>query len=40
LAARIRPKVEAVPYSLDRADDALADLAAGRFTGVAVLRVP
>jgi propanol-preferring alcohol dehydrogenase len=39
LAARIRPKVEAVPYPLDRADQALADLASGKVTGVAVLRV-
>jgi propanol-preferring alcohol dehydrogenase len=39
LAARIRPKVEAVPYPLDRADEALADLADGRVNGVAVLRV-
>ncbi|HWC39546.1 MAG TPA: zinc-dependent alcohol dehydrogenase family protein [Acidimicrobiales bacterium] len=39
LAARIRPKVEAVPYPLDRADRALADLADGKVSGVAVLRV-
>jgi propanol-preferring alcohol dehydrogenase len=40
LAARIRPRVETQPYPLDRADEALADLAGGRVNGVAVLRVP
>jgi propanol-preferring alcohol dehydrogenase len=39
LAARIRPRVETQPYSFDRADEALADLADGRVNGVAVLRI-
>ncbi|HEY3701952.1 MAG TPA: zinc-dependent alcohol dehydrogenase family protein [Acidimicrobiales bacterium] len=39
LAARIRPRVETQPYPLDRADEALADLAGGRVNGVAVLRI-
>jgi alcohol dehydrogenase, propanol-preferring len=37
LAQRLRPQVSVVPYSFDRADRALADLAAERFTGAAVL---
>jgi propanol-preferring alcohol dehydrogenase len=36
-AARHRLRVETMPYSLDHADAALADLAAGRVTGAAVL---
>ena len=39
LAARIRPRVETVTYPLERADEALADLAGGRVNGVAVLSV-
>ncbi len=39
LAARIPLEVAAVTYPFERADDALADLAADRVTGVAVLRV-
>jgi propanol-preferring alcohol dehydrogenase len=37
LADRARPRVEVTPYRMDRADRALADLAADRITGVAVL---
>jgi propanol-preferring alcohol dehydrogenase len=37
LAARVRPRLAVTPYMLDNADDALADLAADRVTGVAVL---
>jgi propanol-preferring alcohol dehydrogenase len=37
LAARLRPRVSVVPYPFDQADRALADLAADRFTGAAVL---
>lgn len=36
-AGRHHPAVTTVRYPLDRADDALADLAAGRFSGAAVL---
>ena len=39
LAAHIRPRVETVPYPLERADEALADLANDRVNGVAVLRI-
>jgi propanol-preferring alcohol dehydrogenase len=39
LAARIGIRVETVPYELEHADQALADLAHDRFTGAAVLRV-
>ncbi|MEU4211816.1 zinc-dependent alcohol dehydrogenase family protein [Streptomyces sp. NPDC026206] len=39
-AARHRPVVHVQPYPMSRADDALADLAAGRVTGAAVLTVP
>ncbi|MET8679663.1 zinc-dependent alcohol dehydrogenase family protein [Streptomyces sp. NPDC004647] len=39
-AARVRPRVELTRYPLDRADRALADLAAGRITGVGVLCGP
>jgi propanol-preferring alcohol dehydrogenase len=39
LAGRLRPKVSVAPYSLDQADRAVADLAAERFTGAAVLTV-
>lgn len=37
LAGRVRLQVTTVPYPLSRADVALADLAAGRFAGAAVL---
>jgi len=37
LAERLRLRVEVQPYPFDRADRALADLAADRFTGTAVL---
>jgi propanol-preferring alcohol dehydrogenase len=37
LAERLRPRVEVTPYPFDQAGRALADLAAGRFTGAAVL---
>ena len=37
LAARLRPRVSVVTYPFDQADRALADLAADRFTGAAVL---
>jgi len=37
LAARLKPRVSVVPYPFDQADRALADLAADRFTGAAVL---
>jgi alcohol dehydrogenase, propanol-preferring len=37
LAERLHLKVSVTPYPLDRADQALADLAAERFTGAAVL---
>ncbi|PFG43747.1 propanol-preferring alcohol dehydrogenase [Isoptericola jiangsuensis] len=40
LAARIGLRVHAVPYPLDAADRALADLRAGRFPGAAVLVAP
>jgi propanol-preferring alcohol dehydrogenase len=39
LASRIRPRVATVPYPFERADEALADLAADRVNGVAVLRI-
>jgi propanol-preferring alcohol dehydrogenase len=39
LAARLRIKVATTPYPFDRADQALADLAADRFNGAAVLRM-
>ncbi len=39
LAARIGIRVETVPYELEHADQALADLAHDRVTGAAVLRV-
>jgi alcohol dehydrogenase, propanol-preferring len=39
LAARHRLRVTTTPYSFDRADEALADLAADRVEGAAVLRV-
>jgi propanol-preferring alcohol dehydrogenase len=38
LAARHRLRISVSPYSFDRADAALADLAADRVSGVAVLR--
>jgi propanol-preferring alcohol dehydrogenase len=37
LAQRLHPAVSVVPYAFDQADRALADLAADRFTGAAVL---
>jgi propanol-preferring alcohol dehydrogenase len=37
LAERLRLQVSVAPYAFDRADQALADLAADRFTGAAVL---
>jgi len=37
LAQRLRPEVSVTPYPFDRADQALADLRAERFTGAAVL---
>jgi propanol-preferring alcohol dehydrogenase len=37
LAQRLRPRVSVTPYPFDRADRALADLKAERFTGAAVL---
>jgi propanol-preferring alcohol dehydrogenase len=37
LAQRLRLQVSVVPYPFDQADQALADLAADRFTGAAVL---
>jgi propanol-preferring alcohol dehydrogenase len=37
LAARLKLQVSVVPYPFDQADRALADLAADRFTGAAVL---
>jgi alcohol dehydrogenase, propanol-preferring len=37
LAQRLRPRVSVAPYPFDRADRALADLKAERFTGAAVL---
>jgi propanol-preferring alcohol dehydrogenase len=37
LAQRLRPEVSVAPYPFDRADQALADLKAERFTGAAVL---
>jgi propanol-preferring alcohol dehydrogenase len=40
IAERIRLRVETVPYPLERADEALRDLAHDRFTGAAVLHVP
>jgi alcohol dehydrogenase, propanol-preferring len=39
LAERLRPQVSVVPYPLAAADRALADLAADRFAGAAVLTV-
>ncbi len=39
IAARIGIRVEAVPYPLARADEALRDLSHERFTGAAVLQV-
>jgi propanol-preferring alcohol dehydrogenase len=39
LAARLGVRVATTPYPLDAADRALADLAAGRVTGAAVLVV-
>lgn len=39
LAGRLRPRVSAVPYAFDQADRALADLAADRVNGAAVLRL-
>ncbi len=39
LAERLKLKVTTTPYSLDAADQALADLAADRITGAAVLTV-
>jgi alcohol dehydrogenase, propanol-preferring len=39
LADRLRVRVEVSPYSFDQADRALADLAGGRVTGAAVLRI-
>jgi propanol-preferring alcohol dehydrogenase len=39
IAAAIPVQVTTVPYALDRAGDALADLAHDRFTGAAVLRM-
>jgi alcohol dehydrogenase, propanol-preferring len=40
LADRFRIRATTVPYPFERADDALADLAAGRFSGAAVLHPP
>ena len=40
LAERLRLRVTVTPYPLDAADKALADLAADRVTGAAVLTVP
>jgi alcohol dehydrogenase, propanol-preferring len=37
LAERLHPTVEVAPYAFDQADRAVADLAAERFTGAAVL---
>ncbi|HEU5420789.1 MAG TPA: zinc-dependent alcohol dehydrogenase family protein [Streptosporangiaceae bacterium] len=37
LCERLRPEVSVVPYPLEQADQALADLAADRFAGAAVL---
>jgi propanol-preferring alcohol dehydrogenase len=39
LAARVPVRVTTTPYPLERAEDALADLAADRVSGAAVLRV-
>ena len=39
LAARIPIRVTTTPYSLEAADQALADLAGDRVTGAAVLQV-
>lgn len=39
LAARLGVRATTTPYPLERADEALADLAAGRFAGAAVLRM-
>lgn len=39
LAARIRIRVETVPYPLEEADRALRDLCHDRITGAAVLRI-
>ena len=40
LAERLRLKVSVTPYPFEAADQALADLAADRFTGAAVLMMP
>ena len=40
IAARTRIRTTVVPYPLERAEDALADLRAGRFEGAAVLVPP
>jgi alcohol dehydrogenase, propanol-preferring len=40
LAVRLGVQASVQPYPMDRADTALADLAAGRFGGAAVLHVP
>jgi alcohol dehydrogenase, propanol-preferring len=40
LAERLRLKVSVTPYPFESADQALADLAADRFTGAAVLTLP
>jgi len=39
-AARIPLEVHAVPYALERANEALDDLRAGRLAGAAVLTMP
>jgi propanol-preferring alcohol dehydrogenase len=39
LAGRLGLRVEISPYPFERADQALADLAADRFTGAAVLTI-
>jgi propanol-preferring alcohol dehydrogenase len=39
LAPRVRVRTEVHPYPLDKANDALDDLRAGRFTGAAVIVV-
>ena len=39
LAARLSLRIHVTEYAFDRADDALLDLAAGRVTGAAVIRV-
>ena len=40
LAARHGIRATTVPYPWTRADEALADLAAGRYSGAAVLQMP